>query len=184
MTNLFDTEPTLLEYLILGSISQKPLTGYAIRMQFKNTALGNFSSSPGSVYPALKRMESNALVEKIKAPGSEKSAFAMTRFGSEILNKWLLKKIELEDVAKKKEWLLLRFAFMDNSISLEDQIRWLESFALHLRQYLKELNNYYESPGFNALPRNGQLAFQHGIKAYKTTVLWCTQTINHLKGIK
>ena len=176
--------PTALEYLILGSIAQKPMTGYAIRMQFKNTALGNFSSSPGSVYPALKRMEKNKLIEKKRLPGSDKSAFAITNMGSDILKNWLLKKIELEDVAKKKEWLLLRFAFMDDSIPTEAQIKWVESFAKQIRLYIHELNEYYESSDYNVLPRNGKLAFQHGIKAYKTTLQWSSETIKNLKKIK
>ncbi len=57
-------KPTLLDYAILGLIQNQPLSGYAIRKLFEETALGNYSSSPGTIYPALSRLQKFDLVEK------------------------------------------------------------------------------------------------------------------------
>ena len=58
-------KPTLLDYAILGLIQDRPLSGYAIRKLFEETALGNYSSSPGTIYPALKRLQKLELISKI-----------------------------------------------------------------------------------------------------------------------
>jgi DNA-binding PadR family transcriptional regulator len=55
---------TSLDYAILGLMYQKPSSGYGIRMQFETTAIGNYSSSPGAVYPALDRLQKLGLVIK------------------------------------------------------------------------------------------------------------------------
>jgi DNA-binding PadR family transcriptional regulator len=54
--------PTPLEYAVLGLLHQSEQSGYDLRKVFAATALGNYSSSPGTVYPALKRLEKRGLV--------------------------------------------------------------------------------------------------------------------------
>jgi DNA-binding PadR family transcriptional regulator len=48
---------TTLGYALLGLIRAEPRTGYALRMVFETTPMGSYSSSPGSIYPALKSLE-------------------------------------------------------------------------------------------------------------------------------
>ena len=50
--------PTALEYALLGLLHQQPQSGYDLRKVFETTALGNYSGSPGAIYPALRRLES------------------------------------------------------------------------------------------------------------------------------
>ena len=78
---------TQLDYAILGLLSQGPLTGYKIRMTFENTALGNFSSSPGTIYPALKRLAALKLIDK-KTKGAKRNGqtvMSITRMGTGVL---------------------------------------------------------------------------------------------------
>ena len=46
-----------LSHLLLGMIRRGPRTGYELRRILKETPLGRFSDSPGSVYPVLERLE-------------------------------------------------------------------------------------------------------------------------------
>ncbi|MBX2878146.1 MAG: PadR family transcriptional regulator, partial [Saprospiraceae bacterium] len=50
------TSPTRLDYAIMGLLIGGPLSGYQIRQIFETSEMGNYSSSPGSIYPALKRL--------------------------------------------------------------------------------------------------------------------------------
>ena len=63
---MINKKTTLLDYAILGLIHEKAQTGYQIRKIFAETAMGNYSSSPGTIYPALNRLQKMDLVEKVK----------------------------------------------------------------------------------------------------------------------
>ena len=56
-------EPTPLEFALLGLMHPEPMSGYDLRKIFMTTALGNYSSSPGAIYPALRRLEKAGLVK-------------------------------------------------------------------------------------------------------------------------
>ena len=90
MNNNNLTKPTLLDYAILGLIQDRPLSGYGIRKLFEETALGNYSSSPGTIYPALKRLQKFELVEKITQRRVTKTSFQITKKGVLVLKNWLI----------------------------------------------------------------------------------------------
>ena len=174
-------KPTLIDFAILGLIQNQPMSGYAIRKVFEETALGSYSSSPGTIYPALKRMQKLDLVTKTASNKSVKSQFQITKIGLHTLKKWLLQPIEKSEVEKKREEILLRFAFMDDLLSKTERINFLITFQDLLKAYLKELDEYH-SNNAEDLPLHGRLAFEHGIASYKTTLKWCNKAIQELKN--
>ena len=172
-------KPTLLDYAILGLIQDGSLSGYAIRKMFEETALGNYSSSPGSIYPALKRMQRLKLIKKSPQGSTTKTSFEITANGTLILEKWLSKPIEKKEVEKKTDELLLRFAFMETLVNKEKKIDFLTTFRDLLKVYIKELQVFYCSES-ESMPLPGRLAFQHGIDSNKTTLKWCKKAITQL----
>ena len=64
---------TTLDYIILGLIQENALSGYRIRKTFEDTALGNFGGSPGTIYPALNRLEQNKLISKQNRHGQNQN---------------------------------------------------------------------------------------------------------------
>ncbi len=165
-------EPTTLDYIILGLIQQNPLTGYRIGKTFEDTALGNFGGSPGTIYPALKRLEKNAFISKDKSKEGGRSVFSITEVGKEQLRSWLLTPPAWEQVKKNVNLLVLKFAFMDPMISTDQKIGYLDMLQMELENYLKELQQYHSEEGIQ-LPINGRLAFEHGLMIYKTSLDWC-----------
>ena len=174
-----DIKPTVLDFAILGLLRSTPLTGYRIRKLFEETALGNYSSSPGTIYPALKRLEKNELVVKTIPKGSAKSQFQITSRGMSVLKDWLLKSIEKKEVEKNTDELLLKFAFMESLINKKQIIDFLISFRNLLKVYIKELQVFYEMESAN-MPLHGRLAFQHGIDSNKVTLTWCKKALSQL----
>ena len=56
---------TTLDYIILALLFGEEQSGYRLRKSFEESALGNFGGdSPGTIYPALKRLEKNEFVLK------------------------------------------------------------------------------------------------------------------------
>jgi len=51
-----------LDYALLGLLNKRPAAGYALRRLFQTTPLGVYSDSPGSIYPALRRLHRLGLV--------------------------------------------------------------------------------------------------------------------------
>ncbi len=169
-------QPTLIDHAILGLISPAPMSGYAIRKVFETTAMGNYSSSPGTIYPALKRLQKLALVEKKKSEEDDKNKFSITSQGKQIFKAWLTKPLDQNDVAKKLDEVLLRFGFMDTIINNQAKVVFLESLRGLLTDYAGQLENYHKKE-FDNLPLHGRLAFEHGIESYKSTLKWCEKTL-------
>lgn len=173
-------KPTLLDYAILGLIQDRPLSGYAIRKLFEETALGNYSSSPGTIYPALNRLQKFKLVKKNTQGKNGKACFEITTNGIQILQKWFLKPVEKIEVVKKTNELLLRFGFMESLVDKKQKINFLTSFHNLLNIYIKELQAFYNKES-NNMPLHGRLAFQFGIDSNKTTLKWCKKAISQIE---
>jgi len=92
---------------VLGALSIRPMTGYALREQILST-LGHFwSESFGQIYPALGRLERQGLVER-NSGSSGSSSFAVTNAGLARLRELLA---EPPQVAKPRNGVLLRLFF-------------------------------------------------------------------------
>jgi len=167
---------TSLDYAILGLMYQEPQSGYGIRKLFETTAIGNYSSSPGAVYPALNRLQKLELVVKLPLENQKKEKFKCTSKGIESLKNWLLQPVEINDIAKNIDTLLLKFAFMDELLTKEQKLAFLASFQNKLKIYLEELKAFHSKEGAN-LPLNGRLAFEHGLASYTATYKWCKNSI-------
>ncbi|TDI71600.1 MAG: PadR family transcriptional regulator [Bacteroidetes bacterium] len=169
-------KPTLLDHAILGLISTAPMSGYAIRKVFETTAMGNYSSSPGTIYPALKRLQKLRLVEKKKSEEDDKNKFFITSQGKPIFKAWLTKPLDQNDVARKLDEILLRFGFMDTLLNKQEKVVFLESLCDLLTDYTGQLEAYHKRE-YDNLPLHGRLAFEHGIESYKTTLKWCEKAL-------
>ncbi|MEN8798436.1 MAG: PadR family transcriptional regulator [Flavobacteriaceae bacterium] len=174
--------PTALDYAILGLVNKNPLSGYGIRKEFETTALGNFSSSPGSIYPALNRLQKQGLIIKWTTE-NKKQKFFVTSTGKEILIQWFLQPIEKKDITHRLNELLLRFGLMGTLLTKEQKIEFLHSLAEMVKKYIEELQRYYDSPLFDDLPLQGKLAFEHGLVSYRTTLNWCKKSTVTLKKL-
>src|SRR5580658_800701 len=110
-----------LEYALAGLLRHKPQSGYDLRKTFTTTGMRHYSDSPGSIYPALKRLVTRGWIEAV--PGDteqndprKRQLFAITATGKEALVAWLRQPVTREDVILRVSELILRFAFMDGNV--------------------------------------------------------------------
>ncbi|MFD1315952.1 helix-turn-helix transcriptional regulator [Namhaeicola litoreus] len=170
--------PTLLDFAILGLVKKENLSGYQIRKVFEETAMGNYSSSPGSIYPSLKRLQKLSLVEQKLNEDTRKSQFSITENGLAALKDWMLRPIELSDVQKNLDELLLRFAFMDGLLDEKDVMHFLESLNIHLISHIQNLQEFLQQTE-DQTPLHGRLAIDHGIRSLNATLSW-SKNVLHL----
>ena len=169
-------KPTLIDHAILGLISARGMSGYGIRKVFETTAMGNYGSSPGTIYPALKRLQRLGLAEKRKSKEDGKNKFYITPHGKKIFKSWLTRPLGLNDVARKLDEILLRFAFMDILPGKKPKVLFLQSLSNLLSIYIEQLKEFRKKE-YDNLPLLGRLSFEHGIESYKTTLKWCKNTL-------
>lgn len=175
-------DPTTLEFALLGLLSFGPRSGYDLMHVFETTAMGNFSSSPGAIYPALARLEKRGLVEG-RVDGTQalrpKKVFRPTRRGADALHRWLQADIGREDVQRRLDELLLRFAF-HSLLDTEATRDFLGRLAAAVDAYLAELQEQRKL-FTDDQPPHGRMAFEFGIERYRACARWARKSLRQFE---
>jgi DNA-binding PadR family transcriptional regulator len=163
-----------LEYALLGLLKQSPQSGYDLRKLFASTPVRHFSDSPGSIYPALRRLQARKWLagSAEKNNARKRQVFRITRAGEHALIEWLGRPITREDVIWRGAELILRFAFLDGNVERAVTAAFLNQFERELSTYTRELHEYARSAQSNSGPNTGWLAFQNGIEGYEAQIAW------------
>lgn len=175
--------PTNLGYALLGLLHQEPRSGYDLRKIFETTPMGHYSGSPGAIYPALRRLEKQGLIEgQVDRTRSlrPREVFQPTKAGTEEFHRWLAQGLEREDVIWRPEELTLRFAFHSFLKSNSASRAFLTSFAAEVDGYIKELRQQLEMLPI-AAPIHGKLALESGIEQYLAHRRWARKALVHFQ---
>lgn len=78
---------------------------------------------------------------------------------------------------------MLRFGFMDSNLAKPERRRFLLSFRKALEQNIDDLLQYEEANG-SEMSINGRLAFQHGIRSYRSTLAWVNEILDQKSNDK
>ena len=163
---------------VMGLTGQGPMSGYDLRKVFSTTPMGHFSSSPGSIYPALKRLEKDGLIAvRGKKTLREKVVYGLTDKGKSVLKGYLSQPVTREDVIWRLDELILRFALMGQVLSVDDTIEFIEGFAREVEGYVEHLKVYLDEVS-DGIPINARLAMQHGIANYRPYDIPTTKSPN------
>lgn len=183
-----DTKSTTLEMALMGLLTQGPRSGYDLRKTFSSTVWRHYSDSPGSIYPALKRLQKRGWIEE--TGGSDeprrRQAFRPTRKGKAAFIHWLAQPLTRETIRFGQQELVLRFAFMDGNVDRGVAVKFLEEMIAELKAYLPEMKGLgskirseIEHAGHAAL-HTSLLAFDSGISGMETQLAWAQKTRSRL----
>ncbi len=75
----------LLTFYILHSLKKKPKTGYELINELKEKTNNKWTPSKGTIYPLLKKLESNNLIKIKMSAGRSKNIFEITNKGKDLL---------------------------------------------------------------------------------------------------
>jgi len=174
-----DRRPTLLEYALLGLANNQPRTGYAFRKVFEATPMAHYSSSPGSIYPALQRLDERGLLESSVGDGDTlrpKRVYTVTSEGVEALRAWVSQRVTREDVIWRPRELMLRFSFMGGLVDDDVSCTFLEQLAVELDGYARSLEEYRSAmPGHG--PPHGVLAMEAGLANVRSMKTWAKNAL-------
>lgn len=101
-------------YIILGLLSKKEMTVYDIKLAMDKSIGQFYSSSFGSINPAIKKLEKLELIDcKEQVENSRlKKTYSITEAGKEDYEKWLLSPIQQGRI---KDEVLIRVFFLGDS---------------------------------------------------------------------
>jgi len=178
------SELSTLSLAIIGLVSQKPCSGYDIRKVFATTPMGSFSSSPGAIYPALKRIERNGWIRGKTSDQKSlrgKSIFSLTNEGRKLLQRRLLRPITRDDVIWRMDDLILRFTFMEEIVGRKSTLRFLKEYRQETETYAASLADTLEEMR-TLLSTSARLALEHGIESYRMNAKWATRSITEFNS--
>lgn len=168
---------------LLGMLSLKPMSGYELRGLISES-IGNFwSESFGQIYPALKRMVAEGLVEVEDAPsgGRERKVYSLTAAGRQRLEEWL--GMPARDQVARNE-LLLKLFF--GSGMKPEQVRALlvrkrEELDADLKRYEtieRELPRQHAgNPGL----KFWLMTVRYGLAEARALQAWCDESLKSME---
>ncbi len=177
--------PTLLGYVLLGMLNQLPRSGYDVRMEMESAPAGHFSSSPGSIYPALQLLKKNEFIYSEVVHRSRlkpREVFHVTEKGRKALRAWLRRRLDVSDVRDRLAELMLRFRFMENTASSSETLRFLTDLRRKAKAYASILKA--QTGVENASSPHFALSLRREISMVQMHIDWATDAIQAFEALK
>src|SRR5580692_7903637 len=164
--------PSTLEFALVGMLRYKSQSGYELRKTFTETAMRYYSDSPGSIYPALRRLQARGWIEAEPKDRRGREAFHLSHEGVSQFLEWLTRDLTRDDVAWRLKEVMLRFALMDGNVQRSTTIRFLEQFEREFSIHVEERCAKFERDSYMKPLHTGLLAFEMGIEVMETQLKW------------
>ena len=161
--------------VILGLLSFGARSGYEIKATVDRSTRFFWAASYGQIYPELRRLEAEGLIEGRDAPagGRRRRVYELTSAGRAELEAWLL---GLDVTVELRDESLLRLFFAD-SLPREQALELLEARRRGHEEYLAVLHALEEFPKD---PPFASLALRWGIAFNEWGVRWCEEELRRL----
>jgi DNA-binding PadR family transcriptional regulator len=127
-----------LRHALLGVIKDTPLTGYDLVRHFQGTVGYLWSAPQSQIYPELRRMEAEGLVEAKIAPRgrrAQKRIYSVTDAGMAELRRWAT---DFMPLPAQRDPIMLKAAFFD--LAPVESVR--EQLRAHIAQFQWRLEQW------------------------------------------
>jgi DNA-binding PadR family transcriptional regulator len=172
-----------LDHALLGLLHEKPRSGYDLRKLFATSPMGQFSDSPGSIYPALRRLAREGLIAGTTEGAAlrPRQVFQLTSSGIDALRRWLSVPVTRDELVHGEGAVMLRFAFVDQVLGTARAFEFVAQLAAVLVAYVTELEQFHRQQG-SAMPLVPRLALESGIALYRAHRDWAQRTARQLEA--
>ena len=173
-----------LENALLGLVAMRPMSGYDLMQLFETTAMGQFSSSPGAIYPALKRLERRGLLtSELEQPGAARPrrVYEISASGELHLDAWLRQEVTPDTLGRDPAGPILRYSLSEGRLGEVETKSFLHSFRRSATMHadaLRETANELTAAGAERAVH----AVEHGIAAADATLNWIDQRLAELEA--
>jgi PadR family transcriptional regulator, regulatory protein AphA len=174
-------QKTAVTPVVLGLLSLGPRSGYDIKRVVDRSTRFFWAASYGQIYPELKRLEAEGLVEGEDAPKGARGRriYKLTDAGRRALEDWL---VGSETTIEYRDESLLRLFFGD-ALPREQALELLEGRKRGHEQYLEVLRAIAALPGGKD-PDFVDLVLNWGIDFNEWGARWCEEQLQRLRMSK
>jgi DNA-binding PadR family transcriptional regulator len=171
----------MLEYIILGLLMQKEMSGYDLKQWMAGCTSYFFDASFGSIYPALKRMDQKGYIiyRETVEDGKFKKIYSISDLGKEYFLRWLEQPIEFEKANHNFLVNIYFYKYLPTDVAINN----LKEFVKVLEQHLNQLNEHkIYAENNNNLKHNFVYAtVTCGVYYFQSIIAWCKELIAHLE---
>jgi DNA-binding PadR family transcriptional regulator len=175
---------TTLEYYVLGLISIEPQSGYSImnNMEAEEWGGANATASPGSIYPILKRLEQQDMIEGTLELNEARARkmYALTEKGGQALDEWLKAPIGKDEAGTARSVLLMKFMFAERRLTHKEVIAWLDDYEKVTDHYV-ELLRLNRQPHSQAWSTHQYLMLECSMLELNMQKSWIQMARRHLQ---
>jgi DNA-binding PadR family transcriptional regulator len=178
------TEAPILGYALMGLLHQRSQSGYELRKVFATTPLGTFSDSPGSIYPALGRLEKRRWIRGAIEGGDnprQRRRYALTPSGTAELKRWLAQPVTAREVSAANDRLWLRCAFVQQVLGIGETLRFLRDAEREMTAHLADLREFQRKFMSSTEFSSGQLAFECGLAGVAVSLRGIRRAIQQIE---
>lgn len=168
--------------VILGTLMDRSLTGYEIKQLFETLYSYFYSSSYGTIYPMLHRMEKDELLTKesiVQDGKPNKNVYTITEKGKKQFNEYLFSPVEVENV---KSDFLMRLFFGEH-VGNDKVIEWLEKEQIHNMEQLDQLKDVCALYKDEMKPSQ-VICIQIGMKNYEAKLEMITEGLARFRHLE
>jgi DNA-binding PadR family transcriptional regulator len=165
--------------VLLGLLASKPCSGYDIKRVVDRSTRFFWAASYGQIYPELKRLEAEGLIEGEDRPngGRSRRVYTLTPAGREALLEWM--RSGITTIALRDESLLR--LFLADELPREEALWLLEGRKRGHERYLEVLRAIQALPG-GPDPTFVDLVLRYGIDFNEWGAKWCEEQLQRLRA--
>ncbi len=137
---------TTLEYIILGLLATAPQSGYGIAGALEN-GVYRWSASPGSIYPALKRLARNNIIAselEVVTETQSRKVYHLTPEGEELIDRWIMEPPTQRELLDEHNIMLIKFLFAETRLPREKVLALLDAYEQRAAAFDMKLQIMHE----------------------------------------
>jgi DNA-binding PadR family transcriptional regulator len=165
--------------VILGMIALGRQTGYDIKQLVDKSTRHFWSASYGQIYPELRRLEEQGLIEGQSEPrgGRARTVYTLTQAGHAALGEWL--EPERDPPFEVRDEGMLRLFFSDMGTP-EQRLRNLRAMRETHQRTIDQLEALRTATDGHEIPPGPSLTLELGLGLHQWVVDWCNATERRL----
>lgn len=176
-------------YTILGCLTIEPMSGYDVKQFLEQTVSHFWSESYGQIYPALRQLEEDGLIEGRTEPGErgqDKRVYRITDAGSRELEEWLRQ--PASPVQARYEHSLK--LFFGHNVGPEASLEHLERVRRQAEEDLARYRAWEEElEGWMEREPDSRAAYclvvlRGGVLYSRMMLEWCDESAETLRGLQ
>ncbi len=175
---------TDLNYLLLGLVARQSQTAYSLAQSLGTTPMSVYSDSPGSVYPAVRKLVRLGLIEESPAPpqtrGRRPRILAITRAGRAELERWLEQPLTGAELTQRPGTVILRLSLLSAVLGEERLPEALRQLRREAETSRRELQVFTEEHR-QELPLGSRLPMELAQEILATYARWARRSLRDLE---